>query len=113
FSISATAAQDRSPSVDGKQWCGTWLRERHASSPRLHLYEMWVVKYVAGDNWPGIVGRDFSAKVNAEGMLRWVDNYCREHPVNNVQRAAEQLIIELIVRSMLPKFAAVSPVPSA
>ena len=112
FSVLPAAAQSRSPSVEGKQWCGTWLRERHARSPRLHLYEIWVVKYIAGGDWADIPRPDFFAKVDAEGMLGWVDNYCRAHPINNVQRAAEQLVIELIVRTMLPKFAAVSPVTS-
>jgi hypothetical protein len=78
----------------------------------LHLYEIWVVKYIAGVDWADIPRPDFFAKVDAEGMLGWVDNYCRAHPINNVQRAAEQLVIELIVRTMLPKFAAVSPVTS-
>jgi hypothetical protein len=71
-----------------------------------------VVKYIAGVDWADIPRPDFFTKVDAEGMLGWVDNYCRAHPINNVQRAAEQLVIELIVRTMLPKFAAVSPVTS-
>ena len=109
YSVLPTAGQVRSTSVEGKLWCGTWLRERHARSQRLHLYEVWVVKYIAGDDWVDIPRSGSLAKVNAEGMLGWVDNYCRAHPINNVQWAAEQLVIELIVRTIMPQFAAVSP----
>ena len=75
----------------------------------MHLYEIWVVRYIVGHDWADIPRPGFFAKVDAEGMLGWVDNYCRAHPLNNVQRAAEQLVIELIVTTMMPRFAAVSP----
>jgi|SRR5664279_1840638 len=111
FSVLPAVGQGRSTSVDGKQWCGTWIRERHARSQRSHLYEIWVVKYIAGDDWADIPRTDIFAKVDAEGMLGWVDDYCRAHPHNNVQWAAEELVIELIVRAMMPRFAALSPTP--
>ena|SRR6478752_10390989 len=103
FSVLPAVAQGRSPSVEGSQLCGTWLRERQARRPQLHLYEKWVVKYITGDDWADIARPD---------LLGWVDNYCREHPVESVRWAAEELVIELIFRTLLPKFAAGPPVKS-
>lgn len=111
-SVLPAAAQGRSTSVEGKQWCGTWLRERHARSERLQKYEIWVVRFIVGHDWADIPRPGFFSKVDAAGMLGWVDNYCRAHPLNNVQRAAERLVIELTVRTMMPRFAAVSPTTS-
>src|SRR3954451_67968 len=108
-SILPAAGHGRSTSVEGKQWCGTWLRERHARSQRSQLYEIWVVRYIVGRDWADIPRPGFFAKVDAEGMLGWVDNYCRAHPRKNVQWAAEELFIELIAKTMMPRFAAVSP----
>ena len=109
YSVLPAAAQGRSTSVEGKQWCGTWLRERHARSERLQKYEIWVVRFIVGHDWADIPRPAFFSKVDAAGMLGWVDNYCRAYPRNNVQRAAERLVIELTVRTMMPRFAAVSP----
>jgi hypothetical protein len=112
-SVLPAAAQSRSTSVEGKQWCGTWLRERHATrSERLQKYEIWVVRFIVGHDWADAPRPAFFSKVDAAGMLGWVDNYCRAYPRNNVQRAAERLVIELTVRTMMPRFAAVSPTTS-
>jgi hypothetical protein len=111
-SVWPAAAQGRSTSVEGKQWCGAWLRERHAGGQRLQKYEIWVVRFIIGHDSADISSPGFFSKVDAAGMLAWVDNYCRAHPLNNVQRAAEWLVIELPLRTMMPRFATVSPTTS-
>lgn len=32
---------------------------------------------------------------DAEAVAAWVDNYCREHPLNNIREAAASLVDEL------------------
>jgi hypothetical protein len=62
------------------------------------LMEQWVVGFLSGINWTGgavadvpdlLKGRDF------DGFMAWIDNYCRAHPLNKLDEASSELLLEL------------------
>jgi hypothetical protein len=79
--------------------CGTWTqaRAKHQSAEM----EFWALGFVSGSN----VARakedaiDILKDVDAEGLLSWIDNYCRSKPLELFPIAAAYLVIELRARA--------------
>jgi hypothetical protein len=57
----------------------------------------WVAGYLSGLNlksdFDGVAGTDFN------GLMAWIDNYCRSHPLDPVATAAFKLMDELQSRA--------------
>ncbi len=73
---------------------------RQTKSRKAGLSAQWVAGYLsgsnvqAGDNYPdALVGTDF------DGLMAWVDNYCRANPHDLVGTAALKLFEELQARA--------------
>ena len=80
--------------------CGTWTQARQTKSRKAGLSAQWVAGYLSGsnvqadDNYPdALVGTDF------DGLMAWVDNYCRANPLDLVGTAALKLFDELQSRA--------------
>ena len=80
--------------------CGTWTQLRPAGALRDSVPAefggllMWVVGYISGANADSshpdvLLGRDL------DGLIAWIDNYCRANPLKNIASAASSLIVEL------------------
>jgi hypothetical protein len=37
--------------------------------------------------------------LDANAIVTWMDNYCREHPLDQISTAASDLMMELLVRN--------------
>ena len=90
-STSPTSAQ-RVAIGEGIKSCGTWTKERQVKSQASHMFATWVLGYASGANWRAYPDPDFLAEPDAEGILAWVDNYCRAHPIDTIGKASEELI---------------------
>jgi hypothetical protein len=42
---------------------------------------------------------DFLAATDAQAIFAWLDNYCRQHPLEKVIEASDSLIPELTMRA--------------
>ena len=90
--VSGFAAEQRKVIGEGLRSCGAWTKERQAESPQSALFATWVLGYVTGMNWVDYSEPDFLMKTDAFGILAWVDNYCRTHPVDTINRAASEVV---------------------
>jgi hypothetical protein len=94
------SAQSRIIFGEAGTTCGTWTQARQTKSRKAGLSAQWVAGYLsgsnvqAGDNYPdALVGTDF------DGLMAWVDNYCRANPHDLVGTAALKLFDELKSRA--------------
>lgn len=63
----------------------------------------WVFGYLSGLNaaWGGAYRSQTDALAKVEGeqqILVWMDNYCKNHPADSLQKSAHQLYRELATR---------------
>jgi hypothetical protein len=66
--------------------CGTWTADRRQRSGGALQDEQWVLGFLSG---VGYEGYDPLNGMDAEGVWAWIDNYCREHPIEQIIAAAE------------------------
>lgn len=58
-------------------------------------YQHWLFGYISGVNHYREGKMDFTNKVAAAGLVRWVENYCKENPLAGFSNAADALLQEL------------------
>src|SRR5215469_12180966 len=59
--------------------CGGYTAER--VSNRGQQYEFWALGFLSGVNWLGNSDSDFLKGLDGNAVWAWMDNYCREHPL--------------------------------
>jgi hypothetical protein len=78
--------------------CGSWTQARQTRSPNIGLSAQWVAGYLSGLNAEN-TGPDPLAGTDFDGLMAWIDNYCRANPLQLVASAADQLMAELRSRA--------------
>jgi hypothetical protein len=75
--------------------CGTWTGEDPI--PLSHYqHQAWVLGFVTGFNFFGLQSdKDVSLGTDNEGITRWITQYCADHPLDTVAKAAVNLVAEL------------------
>jgi len=80
----------------GSQSCGSWTAAKEKGNWDRVVFLSWVGGYLtAYSRW---VEKDYRGSVttsDSEGAWAWVDNYCRDNPLDNVALAASELILAL------------------
>jgi hypothetical protein len=71
--------------------CGAWLEARRKSSTQAGFQSQWVAGYLSGTNAESN-GPDFLVETDFDGLMAWIDNYCRSHPLEKVGIAAVNLL---------------------
>ena len=72
--------------------CGDWTAARRENKPRSWAAEQWVLGFLSGVGYAGNqYGLDPLTGVDDQGVWAWVDNYCRDHPLDLLVIAAEAL----------------------
>src|SRR4051812_14663298 len=75
----------------GLSSCGTWTTYRRAYQPggsatsghAQALENMqWVLGFLSGIGFVGEHDDDPLKGIDGEGVWAWIDNYCREHPID-------------------------------
>jgi hypothetical protein len=81
--------------------CGQWLEVRAAKGVSSAQFEAYVDGFLSGEN-SASTGPDFLAAIpNDKGVsiYIWIDNYCRDQPLNGLSQALMALKQELLARA--------------
>jgi hypothetical protein len=61
-------------------------------SPESAVMQSWLLGYITSINAHELtITKDIAEGTNPDGMFLWVDNYCTEHPLDSLARAAASL----------------------
>jgi hypothetical protein len=77
--------------------CGDYTTER-AFPTRGQQFQFWALGFLSGVNMAGNADTEFLAGFSGEALLAWLDNYCREHPLDQFPVAVTALYRELVTR---------------
>jgi hypothetical protein len=93
FQTVQMAAQEQAVLGQGNVSCGSWLENRTGDDVQVAARTAWVLGYVTAFNHYGSKPEgDVSGGKSTEEMMAWIDNYCRQHPADNVYRASAALV---------------------
>jgi hypothetical protein len=85
-------AEPRMTFGNGLKSCGTWTQKRQTNDDS--VFVSWVVGYLSGMNLDStrpdaLLGTDF------DGLMGWIDNYCRANPLQSIAIAGTVLMRQL------------------
>jgi 2-methylcitrate dehydratase PrpD len=63
-----------------------------------YVLESWVQGFLTATNVFFTGSSDLSHGTDSEGIMAWVDNYCKEHPLETLATAAVDLVFQLMAR---------------
>lgn len=73
----------------GMKSCGAWLQERKSGTGDWYQMGQWVLGYVTAY---GYYGTHDLKDVDSHAMSAWIDNYCQQNPLEDIETAARKLI---------------------
>jgi hypothetical protein len=86
----------------GNLECGVWTQARQSSDVYAVWWKTlvlgWIQGFLTAYNLYG-PGTPVTKGTDAYGVAGWVDNYCVQHPLNNIASATVALVAELHKRS--------------
>ena len=72
--------------------CGEWTADRRfPDSSRSQADEQWVLGFLSAVGYVD-PDRDPLHGMDADGVWAWVDNYCRDHPIDMIISASEAFL---------------------
>ena len=96
FPIAQLAAQEQAVLGQGNVSCGSWLNNDKGDDTQASNRTAWVLGYVTAFNQYGSKPEgDVSGGKGTEEIMAWIDNYCGQHPSDNLYRASAALVNEL------------------
>ena len=96
--LPATANAVQLEEISGSS-CGQWTEVQAAGNTVLGAqFRGWVMGFMSGWAWTH-PKTDPIKNVDAPGMFGWVDNYCKDHPLDSIATASEHLAAELEARA--------------
>jgi hypothetical protein len=93
------SAQSRIIFGEAGTTCRTWTQARQTKSRKAGLSAQWVAGYLSGSNVEADHPADVLVGTNFDGLMAWIDNYCRANPLDLVGTAALKLFDELKSRA--------------
>ena len=95
FLTTQIAAQEQAVLGQGNVSCGSWLNDRKGDDAQASSKIAWVLGYVTAFNQYGSKPEgDVSGGKGTEEIMAWIDNYCGQHPNDNLYRASAALVDE-------------------
>jgi hypothetical protein len=99
-------AQTSQPGIPGTFYvvgrnisCGQWTQDRQSNPSLNALDKIWLLGFITGMNSLAsmVAPRTALAGSNTEeaGLMAWVNNYCRAHPLDSLTTAAASLWVDL------------------
>lgn len=79
----------------GRSSCGTWttnLNRRDRSQWEHLLDQSWVLGFLSGAGYAGGRSIDPLYGMDGYGVEAWISNWCQNHPIERISRAAEAFI---------------------
>ncbi len=99
-SLLAASAFSAAAESRGSRSCRKWMEERHQAEGRDDLNKVpilitksWFLGYVSGR--ASLSSQDFLKGTDDESIFLWLDNYCRERPLLDLDSAGIALEQEL------------------
>jgi hypothetical protein len=91
-----TAAQEQAVLGQGNVSCRSWLDDRADDAVQSAGRTAWILGYLTGFNKYGSRPRgDVTRGKGTEEIMSRIDDYCSEHPSDNLYQASAALIEEL------------------
>ena len=79
----------------GAASCGKWLASSHDSGDRNRKLN-WVLGWLSAAGYYDVLGS--LKETDSDAIAAWVDNYCRDKPLDTISNAASALVRTLAVR---------------
>jgi hypothetical protein len=83
----------------GNLECGLWTQARQSGDPFAIWWKTlilgWVQGFLTAYNAYGPQALDVTKGTAADAVAEWTDNYCVQHPHDNIAGAAGALVVEL------------------
>ena len=76
----------------GELSCQRWLDDRRENNPSAAQSEMWVAGYFTAYNQFVHKDKDVTDPYDGAFLLKWIDDYCRKRPANQLYLAARELL---------------------
>ena len=97
ITLVATGAQgDYSVKGEGNYSCPEYVSAKRSNTAKLYSSITWVQGFVTGMNYQRALETDTNSfiaqDIPAASIARWLENYCQEHPADDVADAAEAFI---------------------
>ena len=83
----------------GPNSCGQWTQDKAANSNLRDLDVQWLLGFVSAYNFYESAKGDETNGPDNQGLISWVDNYCAQHPLEQISTAAIELVTELTNRN--------------
>lgn len=91
-----TTAQEQAVLGQGNVSCRSWLDDRADDAVQSAGRTAWILGYLTGFNQYGSRPQgDVTRGKDTEEIMSRIDNYCSEHPSDNLYQASAALIEEL------------------
>ena len=95
FLTTQIAAQEQAVLGQGNVSCGSWLNDRKGDDANASSRIAWVLGYVTAFNqYESKPAGDVSGGKSTEEIMARIDNYCGQHPSDNLFRASAALVDE-------------------
>jgi hypothetical protein len=89
---------------EGTMSCGQWLEFRRTREGMAAVSEAWVRGFLTGYGFAYLVnhreGPAVGSGTDPFGNNAWIDNYCRDHPLNDLSEASAYLWNTLPLRAV-------------
>lgn len=96
FTIAAAASSEASVLIRGAAKCGSWVSDRNVGGALTAANEFWLLGYLSG---LAVGARlDFMRTADPKSLELWMDNYCRNNPLDSIATGADALATELVKR---------------
>jgi hypothetical protein len=100
LAFQANASPKYSVLGQGTSTCGQWTEKRaHTEGDWAFLQKAWVLGFISGYNFAKTETTNLDSHISdafrPEDIYSWVDNYCRNNPLDSLGAAARKLIEKL------------------
>lgn len=87
----------------GLDTCGKWNKQRGSSDVNemaaAYVMRAWILGYVSGvDAYTSPDEPYYIRNVDTSAIEQWIDGYCKDSPLDELWKAADQLLINLATK---------------
>ena len=94
--VSITITAKAEVTILGDRSCGTWINDRKENGVGMLYQSNWLMGYLAGMSVE--LNKDLLRNTDMDSLNFWVDNFCKNNPLDTLTIAGRKLEIELIKR---------------
>jgi hypothetical protein len=76
----------------GTRSCSSWTIDRRAPSITKIADEAWILGFLSGVGATSDLALNPLKDVDSNDVFVWIDNYCRAHPLEDIEKAGEAFV---------------------